>query len=241
VVSGRQVPVTMPRARFVVDDGGRLDVTVDDLPWQPATTDPGAPDRQGGVPLGRSDVPWAQQQVANDLDTPVRVETVDSGRSRTDIVLPDGYPTTDWDSPDHSTGQSVHAPEPGPGSSGTRSSDTAPRHLPGEEVVIAAVVARTRADENGLVHFRQPPAALRGRTLLVHGETSGTTTPYDQLPTQAPPTRTGPRDGSTGASTPSRSPSVPDDGLRRRPDPRPAPMPSRPRSPESPDNGMGAL
>jgi hypothetical protein len=104
-VNGRPVPVTLPRARFVVDAGGHLAVTVDGRPWYPqTTTEPHAPARAGAVSLGRSDVLWARQQIANELDTPVLVEVVDDGRVYTDVVDPDSYRASDLNSSDDHPG-----------------------------------------------------------------------------------------------------------------------------------------
>ncbi|WP_182615148.1 hypothetical protein [Promicromonospora sukumoe] len=117
--------------------------------------------------MGRSDAPWAQQQIANDLDTPVRVETVEDGRSRTDIALPDSYQVADPPRPQVSDGVGA-----GP-------------YLPGEPVSISVVVGQTHADEYGQVRY-QLPTALGDRAVLVHGETSGTTRPLDTSPLPEP-------------------------------------------------------
>lgn len=156
-----QVPVTLPRARFDIDPDGRLAVTVDGQPWQPPTGD--TTTTRPGVPLGRSDVPWAQQQIANDLGTPVLVEIVDGGQPYNDIVDPNTYQPAELDGRAASAEAEVG------------------RYAPGEPVAITVVVGRTHADEQGHVRYRQP-AALANRTVLVHGEISGTTLPLDQAP-----------------------------------------------------------
>lgn len=155
------MPVTLPRARFEVDSDGHLTVFVDGQPWQPPTQRTTM--RGPGLPLGRSDVPWAQQQIANDLGTPVLVEIVDGGQPYNDIVDPNAYQPAELDGRAASAEAEVG------------------RYAPGEPVAITVVVGRAHADEHGRVRYRLP-AALANRTVLVHGEVSGTTLPLDQAP-----------------------------------------------------------
>ncbi|MFC8797021.1 hypothetical protein ACFT2C_04765 [Promicromonospora sp. NPDC057138] len=243
-MNGRPVPVTLPRARFEVDPDGHLAVTVDDRPWQPPTqAGEVAPQRAGAVSLGRSDVRWARQQIANELNTPVLVEVVDGGHEYADIVDPDSY-----QHPDPSDRPGAGNPQnSGPGSEATTGGG-AGRFAPGEPVVVTAIVGYAHADEHGLVHF-QLPAALgtRTRNLLVHGQDSGTTIPFGQLPAAHPPTdiRVATQTSGGGAAPQSarRAFGQPSHDARRRPGPRPAPTPTRATSqaPESPDTGIGAL
>lgn len=158
------VPVTLPRARFEVDSNGHLAVQVDGQPWQPPTGDATA--AGPGVPLGRSDVPWVKQQIADDLGTPVLVVVVDDGQSYSDFVDPDGYQLAD------------------PGRPELPAATDTGRYTPGEPVVISVVVDRVRADEHGNVRYRLP-AALGDRDVVVHGETSGTTLPLAPSPPRA--------------------------------------------------------
>jgi hypothetical protein len=162
-VNGRQVPVTLPRARFDVNADGLLAVTVDGQPWSPPTQTDGARAADPGLSLRRSDVPWARQQIANELGTPVLVEILDNGQPYNDFVDPDSYQAAD---------------DPDPAAASVPSTD---RYTPGEPVVISVVVAHTHADERGHVHYRLP-ATLGDRTVLVHGEASGTTLPLDLAP-----------------------------------------------------------
>jgi hypothetical protein len=160
-VNRPDLPVTLPRARIEVDTDGHLTVSVDGQPWQPPTQGTTLP--ASGLPLGRSDVPWAQQQIADDMGTPVLVEILDNGQPYSDIVDPNTYRPAGLD------GRVVSAEaEVG-------------RYAPGEPVAITVVVGRTHADEHGHVHYRLP-AALTNRTVLVHGEVSGITLPLGRAP-----------------------------------------------------------
>ncbi|WP_454859695.1 hypothetical protein [Promicromonospora soli] len=245
-MSRPSAPVTLPRARFEVDHDGHLAITVDDQPWQPPT-DSSAPARAGGVPLGRSDVPWAGEQIAEELDTPVLVHMVDDGQAYEPyFVVPDSYQHLEPNSPSSTTvGEAGPVPVPGPESPpGDRRGFT-----PGEPVTVVMVVSRTHADEHGAVRFRLPPAlGDRTHALLVQGQISGTTVPYDDV-TQpsghAPHASTTQAPGSTGAPDLTR-PAVrsrPRD-LRRTPGRRPSPAPAArptPAAPDVPDAGLGAL
>ncbi|MFI8528162.1 hypothetical protein ACIGB8_27130 [Promicromonospora sukumoe] len=219
MVDGRQIPVTLPRARFTVDPDGHLTVTVDGRPWEPPADDPTKP-TLGPVRLGRGDVPWAGQQVANELGTPVRVETDGGGRSRTDIVLPDSYQAT-------APGRPQAPGDAGPGP-----------YAPGELVSISLVVGQTHADKHGHVRYRLP-AALGDRPVLVHSEASGTTRPLNQSPVPEPSTamvEASARSSSMGRNHDARR-YKPDSGLTPRPA-GPAPDPTRR---DTPDAGLGAL
>ncbi|MDR7381258.1 hypothetical protein [Promicromonospora iranensis] len=210
------MPVTLPRARFDVDPDGHLAVFVDGQPWQPPTDERAAGAGGGMVRLGRSDVLWARQQIANELGTPVLVEVVDTGQPYSDVIDPDGYQATE-------PPRRGAPPEPERG-----------RYAPGEPVAISVVVARTHADEHGHVRYRLP-AALGNKTVLVHGETSGTTLPLDPTPLPARATNTSEtrsRPSLTGHSV---------DARRRQPSAGHAPQPARPTPRETPDAGMGAL
>ena len=218
-VNGRQIPVTLPRARFTVDLDGHLTVTVDGQLWEPPTDDQTKP-TLGPARLGRSDVSWVRQLVANELGTPVRVETDEGGRSDTDIVLPDGYQVTDPGRP-----QAPGDAGPGP-------------YAPGEPVSISVVVGQTHADEHGQVHYRLP-AALGDRTVLVHGEASGTTRRLNRSPVPEPSTdmvETSARSSSMSRNHDARRYEH-GSGLAPRPT-GPAPAPTRR---DTPDAGLGAL
>jgi hypothetical protein len=245
-VSRPSAPVTLPRARFEVDQDGHLAITVDDQPWHPPT-DSRTPARAGGVPLGRSDVPWAGEQIAEQLDTPVLVHMVDNGQAYEPyFVVPDSYQHLEPDSPrSTAVGEAGPAPVPGP--------ENSPKDrigfAPGEPVTVVMVVSHAVADEHGAVRFRLPPAlGDRTRALFVQGQISGTSVPYDDLTqpsghttpsgtTQAPgsadaPDLTRPAFRSW-AYDPRRTP-----GRRSAPAPlaRPAPV-----APDVPDAGLGAL
>ena len=238
------VPVTLPRARFAIDQDGHLAVTVDDRPWQPPTPNDSSA-RAGGVPLGRSDVAWAQEQIAEALDTPVVVHLVDGGQAYEPyFVVPDSYRPLEPNSlSDTAIGETARVGEPGlgrlPGGKG--------EFTPGESVALMQVVGRAVADEHGAVHFRLP-AALgdRTRALLVQGQVSGTTVPYDDLTQRSgdsAPANTAP--GSARAPGPA-APAISSSGIdaRRTSGRRPAPAPGArhtPAAPDVPDAGWGAL
>jgi hypothetical protein len=114
--------------------------------------------------------------------------------------------------------------------------------------VITAIVARTQADERGIVQFRLPAAPnARTHELLVHGETSGTTIPLDHLPRPARPTGPGTATQAPDGAAAPESARPPYGGhghdVRRRPGPRSEPAPTRPApgSSDVPDAGLGAL
>jgi hypothetical protein len=219
-VSRRDVPVTLPRAHFEVDGDGHLSVTVDGRPWRPPADDPTKPANLGTVRLGRSDVLWARQQIANELGTPVLVEIVDTGKPYSDVIDPDGYRTTE-------------PPE-------TRAASEAPDgpYTPGEPLVISVVIGHTHADERGRVRYRLP-SALGDRAVQVHGKTSGTTLPLALSPRSQP--------SGDAVEAPSQASVMgrifdarrrqPGSGHARRPL-RPAPDPARQ---AAPDDGLGAL
>lgn len=245
-MSRPSAPVTLPRARFEVDQDGHLAITVDDQPWHPPT-DSRAPARAGGVPLGRSDVPWAGEQIAEELDTPVLVHMVDDGQAYEPyFVVPDSYQHLEPNSPSSTAiGEAGPVTVPGPESSpGDRRGFT-----PGEPVTVVMVVGRAHADEHGAVRFRLPPAlGDRTHALLLQGQISGTTVPYDdlaQLSGQAAPAGTTQAPGSSAAPDLAR-PAVrsKNHDVRRRPGRRPAPAPAArptPTTPDVPDAGLGAL
>ena len=238
------VPVRLPRARFAIDQEGHLAVTVDDRPWQPPIPNDSSA-RAGGVPLGRSDVAWAQEQIAEALDTPVVVHLVDGGQAYEPyFVVPDSYRPLEPNSlSGTAVGETVPVGESGLGASPGGTSEFAP----GEPVALVQVVGRAVADEHGTVRFRLP-AALgdRTRALLVQGQVSGTTVPYDDL--------TQPSGHATPASTAPGSARAPglagpavrssDLDARRTSGRRPAPAPAArhaPAAPDVPDAGWGAL
>ncbi|WP_253869333.1 hypothetical protein [Promicromonospora umidemergens] len=242
------MPVTLPRTHVVVDQDGHLAVTVDGQPWQPpAPTDGSARAHTGGLSLGRSDLEWAQEQIAEELDTPVVVHLVDGGQAYEPyFVVPDSYRPLEPNSlSGTAVGEAGPVAESGLGSiPGGRGGFT-----PGEPVALVQVVGRAVADEHGAVRFRLP-AALgdRTRSLLIQGQVSGTTLPYDDLPQpsgHAVPSGAAPAPGSSGVPDLARpSPQSGDHDVRREPVRRPAPAPAArptPTAPDVPDTGLGAL
>lgn len=247
-MSPRPVPVTLPRAHVAIDQDGHLTVTVDGQPWQPpAPSGTTGPAHAGGVPLGRSDLTWATEQIAEELDTPVAVLLVDGGQTYEPyFVVPDSYQHLEPTSP---TGAAVSDAgtvlDPGLGANPAGGGG----FVPGEPVALVQVVGRTVADEHGAVRFRLPAALSdRTRALVLQGQVSGTTVPYDELTQPSGPTcpaSTGLASDSTGAPGLAR-PAVrsSDHGVRRTPGRRPAPAPAArptPAAPDGPDSGLGAL
>lgn len=220
-MSRRDVPVTLPRVHFDVDGDGHLSVTVDGRPWQPLADDPTKPANLGTLRLGRSDVLWARQQIANELGTPVLVEVVDTGKPYSDVIDPDGYQTTE--PPDRLAASEARREGP---------------YTPGEPLDISVVIGHTHADESGRVRYRLP-SALGDRAVQAHGKTSGTTLPL--VPSPHPQSSGDAVEAPSQASVMGRIFDArrrqPGSGHARRPL-RPAPDPARQ---AAPDDGLGAL
>ena len=139
-----RVPVVMPTVDVTVDGQGRLVVLLERESY--------AADRS----LQGSDLQRVLDEMAAELDTPVRVEIHESGGTTfTDIVVPRHT----------ASGRSGSAPGP--------PQPCAPRpalfsafgiagdgFAAGEQVAVAIVVAHQVAGEDGTAHLRLPPAVL---------------------------------------------------------------------------------
>ncbi len=146
-----RVPVVMPLVEVDVDDQGYLTVTLDREPY--------SADRS----LTRNDLKRVLDDIAADLDTPVRVEVREADHSSfTDIVTP-RRPRVQVVTPARKATSSV----------GEVAGDG---FLPNEEVAVAVVVAQQVANTDGTARVRLPPALLEAHPGLVvlMGKKSGT-------------------------------------------------------------------
>lgn len=146
-----RVPVVMPLVEVHVDDQGYLTVVLDREPY--------SADRS----LTRSDLKGVLDDIAADLDTPVRVEVREADQSSfTDIVTP-GRPQVQVVAP-ASTATSLVGEVAGDG------------FLPNEEIAVAVVVAHQMASTDGTARLRLPPSLLEAHPGLVvlMGKKSGT-------------------------------------------------------------------
>ena len=148
-----RVPVVMPLVEVTVDEGGFLAVLLDREPYS------------ADGALKRDDLKRLLDDIATDLETPVRVEVREADDSTfTDIVAPD-RPKLRMIQPDERPATAI-GEVAGSG------------FLPNEEVAVAVVVARQVAGTDGTARLRLPPALLEAHPGLVvlMGQTSGTVT-----------------------------------------------------------------
>ena len=146
-----RVPVVMPLVEVDVDDQGYLTVTLDREPYSADQS------------LTRTDLKRLVDDIAADLDTPVRVEVREADQSSfTDIVTP-GRPQVQVVAPARRATSSV----------GEVAGDG---FLPNEEIAVAVVVARQAANSDGTARLRLPQALLEAHPGLVvlMGKKSGT-------------------------------------------------------------------
>lgn len=181
-MTARSHATKFERVAIDVDTAGHLAVTIDGERWKPLTNMPDG----HGIRLGRSDVPWVLDRLMDERDLPMQVVLNDSGRRYTDLLIPQNSRTEDLRSttpsgygphrhpvpltrPSVEEVPSTNSERPGPGIDGGGFD-------PEETVVIALVVARAAADQNGEVVFRVPEA-LRSKAglLLMYGQDSGVT------------------------------------------------------------------
>lgn len=128
-----KTPVVLTTVRFDVDTNGRLEVTVDGQPC--------AEDRM----LSRHDLRSVLHEITASLGTAVRVEVREA----------DGTTYSDIETPAEKASAVAAEPWPWavPALAGTG-------FRPGEQVALAYVVARQRADANGNAAINLPPALL---------------------------------------------------------------------------------
>lgn len=146
-----RVPVVMPLVEVDVDDQGYLTVTLDREPY--------SADRS----LTRTDLRRVVDDIAADLDTPVRVEVREADQSSfTDIVTP--------------RRPQVQVVAPARRATPLVGEVAGDGFLPNEEVAVAVVVAHQVANTDGTARLRLPPALLEAHPGLVvlMGKKSGT-------------------------------------------------------------------
>ncbi|CUR54288.1 hypothetical protein [Nocardioides sp.] len=151
-LSPLRVPVTLPLVEVHVDTDGVLSILINREPY--------VTDR----PLMRDDLRQALTRIADDLQSPVKVEIHEQGETVfTDIVIPGVQPD--------------EAPLPNPEfptilSPGEVAGDG---FLPDEDVAVAVVVAHQVASPDGTARLRLPTALLAGRPgiVVLLGRTSG--------------------------------------------------------------------
>lgn len=146
-----RVPVVMPLVAVDVDEQGYLSVTLDREPY--------SADRS----LTRGDLKGVLDDIAVDLNMPVRVEVREADQSSfTDIVTP-GRPNVQVVVPAREATSSV----------GEVAGDG---FLPNEEIAVAVVVAHQLADNDGTARLRLPPALLEAHpgVVVLMGKKSGT-------------------------------------------------------------------
>ncbi|WP_310964132.1 hypothetical protein [Nocardioides terrisoli] len=150
-----KTPVVLSTVHVDIDTDGTLTVDLDGRPY--------ADDR----PLGRADLRDVLNEITTDIDTAVRVEVRESdGTTYADIATP----------PDPAAPARDEAP-----SNRRRSALAGTGFKPGEEVALAYVIARRRADPDGCASINLPPAlmaATRGGLVLL-GLTSQIVAPVE--------------------------------------------------------------
>jgi len=153
-----KIPVVLPVVHVRVQSSGAIEVDVDGEPHEVE------------CPLGRDDLTAVLDQITTELQCPVRVEVVEEadGTTYADIALP----PTEVPEPVQLPPPPA-APLPGVAGRGFRS---------GESVVIAYVLARQTADDDGAASLRLPAAVLASRrvNLVLVGLSSGTVTTLEE-------------------------------------------------------------
>lgn len=143
-----KIPVVLPVVHISVAAHGRLTIDIDGDPYEPA-----------GV-LSRGDLSDVLNQITTTLESPVRVEVREAdGTTYADIATP----------PDQPAEQTDGVPNR------AKTSDTKRGGFhPGEEVALAYVLTRQRADPDGNAPMSLPPALLASRRagLVMVGLTS---------------------------------------------------------------------
>ena len=142
-----KIPIVLPVVHISVNAHGRLTVDIDGAPYQSANV---------FTRVHMSDV---LDQITTSLESPVRVEVREAdGTMYADIATPPDTPTPPADQAASET------PATGNGNG----------FQPGEEVALAYVLTRQRADPDGNAPLRLPPSLLASRRegLVMVGLTS---------------------------------------------------------------------
>lgn len=176
-----RIPVVLPMVRVIIDDTGRLDVEVDDQPFETSGS-------QLGSKVSRAELPDLLDQIARERDSAIRIE----------IHEPDGKVFTDFHTPEP---LSVDDPET-VGEGSRRRSARLQKQRPaltarmcageitgtgftaGEDVAVAVVILRQRAADDGSVTIHLPVALLERNhaDVVLIGDTSGTVSACTEQP-----------------------------------------------------------
>lgn len=157
-----RVPVVMPLVEVNVDQDGYLVVSLEHEPYTAERA------------LRREDLKRVLNEIAADLDTPIRVEVHETDATTfTDIVAPtelSAEHTITPATPPRAPQERRQAITTGVG---TVAGDG---FLPNENVAFAVVVAQHAADSDGSTVLRLPPALLEGHPgmVVLFGRQSGT-------------------------------------------------------------------
>lgn len=156
-----KIPVVLPAVHVRVQSSGAIEVDLDGAPHQAERA------------LSRDDLTTVLDQITTELQSPVRVEIVEEadGTTYADIALPPTEAPGPVQPP--MTPTTAPAPLSGVAGRGFRS---------GESVVIAYVLARQTADDDGAACLRVPSAVLASRrvNLVLVGLSSGTVTTLEE-------------------------------------------------------------
>jgi hypothetical protein len=150
-----KIPIVLSAVQVHVDPDGVLSVELDGEPYA------------AGRDLSRADLGSLLDEITTDLDTAVRVEVREAdGTTYADIATPPEHPAPAANEP-----SPVARPHALAGAG----------FEPGEEVALAYVVTRQRADADGLASMKLPPALLAATRggLVMLGLTSQTVAPVE--------------------------------------------------------------
>lgn len=151
-----RVPAVLPLVLVRINDGGLLDVTIDNIGYD---TDPAST---------REDLRRVLDEITRDLASPVKVEIHEpDGSVFTDIITPSPPRPADHESQTPSVAETRVTTVPGEVAGGG--------FIPNEEVAIAVIVAHQTAEADGTSRLRLPPALLAGRpgSVVLFGRSSG--------------------------------------------------------------------
>ena len=145
-----KIPIVLPVVHISVTAHGRFTIDIDGDLYEPASV------------FTRGDVGVVLDQITTSLESPVRVEVREAdGTMYADIATPPDTPTP-------------QAADQAASGTPARASGTGTGFQPGEEVAIAYVLTRQRADLDGNAPLRLPPSLLASRRegLVMVGLTS---------------------------------------------------------------------
>ncbi|MVT27432.1 hypothetical protein [Nesterenkonia alkaliphila] len=158
-----EAPVTLPYARIIVEDRGRLRVTVDGEEYPPP---------EGKTSWVRADLGGLLDAVTEDRSRTVRVEISETdGTTFTDIIQaaprrtpPRSLETTDRSKPAGEKSKPSKKPP----------TIQAAGFAPGESVAVAVVASEAAADEDGTAEITVPKGRIKvAEIVLLYGRASG--------------------------------------------------------------------